>query len=185
MKRLFLILLIFVSINLFAQQENEREIKVGIETNILPFFYNGYHGSLWVGKNGYRARLVAAKADYPKNTVPDGFRKMTLSFYEIEFDIFFGDKKTEFLGWWLATGIGQTNHQVTTLINDLTENVNTIDIHIGIGYTFNLWKGLTVNPWGGLAWHTNFPNEITVGSEVWEPKSISPVGGLKIGYTIF
>ncbi|TGV00740.1 hypothetical protein [Flavivirga rizhaonensis] len=162
----------------------QTKFKVGVETNILPFLYNGYHGSIWGGKNGYRLRLVTAKTDYPSSTVPEGFSKVNLTFYEVEFDAFFGRRKSEFIGFWLASGIGRTTHEATTS-NGISDKTTTTDIHFGIGYTFSVWKGLTVNPWVGGAWHTDFPDEIVVGSEIWRPNSLSPVGGLKIGYTIF
>ncbi len=78
----FFALLLLLSSTLQAQG------RFGVESNLVPFFLDGYHISAWHGKEGYRARLVTAQAEYPDDLTAQGFEDKRLTFYEIEFDIF-------------------------------------------------------------------------------------------------
>ena len=158
------------------------EGKYGIESNLVPFFLDGYHASVWYGKNGYRARVVTAKSDYPSSLVQSGFEDQTLTFYEVEFDIFFGDKKDQFRGLWIAAGYGRTKQEIRSETTGSEASIRTNDIHFGTGYTFEITNDITLNPWIGGAYHLNIPTNVEVGSEVWNPDDIDLVGGVKLGY---
>jgi hypothetical protein len=127
--------------------------------------------------------LVTAKSSYPSGLVESGFKDQTLTFfYEIEFDVFFGENKDNFRGFWLAGGFGRTKHDITSETTGIDASIHTNDIHFGTGYTFEISKNFTVNPWIGAAYHINAPSSVAVGSEVWSPKEIDLVGGLKLGF---
>jgi hypothetical protein len=50
--------------------------------------------------------------------------------------------------------------------------VDLIDLHTGVGYAINLYKGLYINPWVGLSIHLNAPKEVNIGAEIWNPRKL-------------
>jgi hypothetical protein len=167
------------------QSNSKRTNKVlfGLESEIMTWINSGYHGSFWLGKNGKRIRLVVASATFPKYLNPEGFKNLTSDFYEIEFDYFFGKKRREFRGLWYALGSGYTKQTIESENTNLKRSIDLIDLHTGVGYAINLYKGLYINPWVGLSIHLNAPKEVNIGAEIWNPRTIDPVLGAKLGYS--
>ena len=159
----------------------QAEGKYGFESNVPTFFLGGYHGSFWYGDNGYRARLVTAKAVYPSGLVEAGFKDKTLTFLEVEFDFFFGESANKFRGFWLSGGGGRTKQEITSEKTGVAASIYTDDFHFGAGYTFEVAPRITVNPWVGGDYHLNSPRAVAVGSETWNPKELELVGGIKLG----
>lgn len=160
----------------------QAEGKYGFESNVTVFLLDGYHGSVWYGENGYRVRVVTAKAVYPSGMVASGFKNKILTFNEIEFDVFFGKNKNDFHGAWVAGGLGRTKHEITSKTTDMSNQIYTIDIHFGTGYTHEILENFTVNPWLGGVYHVDAPDSVAVGDEIWSPKKINFVGGVKLGF---
>lgn len=181
----------FLSVGAFAQSTIEgaanskdaNKFHFGFESEIMTWINNGYHGSFWFGKNGLRARLVVASATYPQYLNPEGFKNLTSDFYEIEFDYFFGKRKNEFRGLWCALGSGYTQQSIQSKATNLKRSIDLIDLHTGVGYALNLYKGLYINPWVGLSIHLNAPTEVNIGAEIWNPRKVDPVFGAKLGYS--
>ncbi len=188
MKKIFInkliLLLIFfiVATNYAFAQDSKEKLSFGIESEIMTWINQGYHGSFWIGKKGLRTRFVVAKATYPDNFNPEGFTNLTSEFYEIEFDYFFGENRNDFRGFWVALGTGYTKQSIESESTNITRSIDLISMHTGVGYAINLYKGLYINPWLGITLHLN-TQEINVGSEIWEPNLIDPVLGAKIGYS--
>lgn len=165
----------------FAQDSKEK-LSFGVESEIMTWINKGYHGSFWFGKNGLRARFVVAKATYPDKFNPEGFTNLTSQFYEMEVDYFFGKKRNAFRGLWVALGTGYTKQTIESETTQIKASTDLIDLHTGIGYAINIYKGLYINPWIGIDLHLN-TKDVEVGSETWTPNSIDPVLGAKIGYS--
>jgi len=176
-----LILFIITTNHTFAQDSKEK-LSFGVESEIMTWLNQGYHGSFWIGKKGFRARFVVAKATYPDNFNPEGFTNLTSEFYEIEFDYFFGKKRNKFRGLWVALGTGYTKQNIESETTNITASTDLIAMHTGVGYAINLYKGLYINPWVGITLHLN-AQEVNVGNEIWKPNLIDPVFGAKIGYS--
>lgn len=69
MKILFTILILFSSF-VFAQEEEpeievkprfKTEINTGAEINPIPYFYKGFHGTLWLAYNEFRFKATSSK----------------------------------------------------------------------------------------------------------------------------
>jgi hypothetical protein len=186
-----LLSIVFTTMGAYAQSETEEQsnrretnkVHYGVETEIMTWINSGYHGSLWLGKNGMRVRFVVASATFPEYLNPEGFKNPTSDFYEIEFDYFFGKKRREFRGLWYALGSGYTKQTIESKTTNLQSSVDLIDLHTGVGYAINLYKGLYINPWVGLSIHLNAPKEVNIGAEIWKPRTIDPVLGAKLGYS--
>lgn len=179
--------LVFISIysffgSLMYGQNADKKISFGIESEMMCFINKGYHGSFWVGYNGFRSRFVAARATYPSSLSPKGFKDLTSQFYELEVDTYIGKKRKEYRGFWFGTGLGLTKQSMVSEETNLKGKINLFDLHGGIGYTIGIYKGLYVNPWIGLDLHTN-TKTVVIGNQTWKPHFIDPVGGAKIGYS--
>jgi hypothetical protein len=180
-KTLLLLFTIVLSNHTFAQ-DSEKKLSFGVESEIMTWINKGYHGSLWMGRNGFRARLVIAKATYPDSFNPEGFTNLTSEFYEMEFDYFFGKKRNEFRGLWVALGTGYTKQSIESETTSISASTDLMVLHTGIGYAINIYKGLYTTPWLGMALHLN-AQDVEVGNETWTPNFMDPVFGAKIGYS--
>lgn len=163
-------------------QKADQKISFGVESEILTFINKGYHGSFWVGMNGIRARFVCAQATSPSFLSPKGFKDLKTQFYEMEVDVYFGKRRNEFRGLWVALGPGLTKQSIKSKDTNIKGKITMFDIHSGIGYSIGMYKGLYINPWIGLDLHTN-AKDVQIGNETWKPNLIDPVGGAKIGYS--
>lgn len=163
-------------------QDLEKKWHFGFESEIVTWINQGYHGSFWMGRNGLRARLVIAKATYPDSFNPEGFTDLTSEFYEIEFDYFFGKKRSEFRGLWVALGTGYTRQSIQSETTYIRASTDLIDLHSGVGYAITIYKGLYITPWVGVDLHLN-AQDVEVGNEIWTPNFIDPVFGAKVGYS--
>jgi hypothetical protein len=157
--------------------------KFGFESEILTWIQGGYHGSVWLGRDGLRLRAVVAQATFPQGLTPNGFRDLTSQFYEMECDLFLGDRADKFRGTWIALGGGLTRQSIRS--DDGHEGrLLLADIHSGFGYTTALPRGFTLNPWVGIDLHLNTPDQVAVGSQIWKPRWFDPVLGCKAGWSI-
>ncbi len=100
MKKTFRVLVLlflglFTAIKGSAQQAGGK-ITFGLESEIMCFINQGYHGSVWVGYNGIRSRFVVAQSTYPDRLAPKGFKNLKSQFYEIEVDFFLGKRRKEY-----------------------------------------------------------------------------------------
>jgi hypothetical protein len=63
-----LLSIVFTTMGAYAQSETEEQsnrretnkVHYGVETEIMTWINSGYHGSLWLGKNGMRVRFVSS-----------------------------------------------------------------------------------------------------------------------------
>lgn len=163
-------------------QKVDGKITFGLESEIMCFINQGYHGSVWVGYNGFRSRFVVAQSTYPDRLDPKGFKNLKSQFYEIEVDFFLGKRRKEYRGLWVASGFGLTKQSIESEITGLRGHANLFDWHSGVGYAIGIYKAIYINPWIGLDIHIN-PKNIYIGDEKWRPNIIDPVGGAKIGYS--
>lgn len=157
------------------------EAKFGIESSLLPYYLDGYHVSAWYGDNGYRARFEVSEASYPDEMVASGFTSSEVSFYEVEFDAYFGSQKNEFRGFWIGAGVGQSEHSITAISSNTSSNIISNDLHVSTGYTYSMMKNITVNPWVGASYYLGFPDDVVVGSDTWSPEALQLVGGFNLG----
>ncbi len=155
--------------------------EVGFESETMTFMNKGYHGSVWYGSDGKRVRLVYAKATYPQSLNPEGFTNFTSKFKEIEFDFFTSEEGGHFRGWWFAIGGGQTDMSIESKTTGATARITSDDLHSGIGYAISIVDGFYINPWIGADIHLNAPRTVQVGTEVWHPRKVDVVGGVKLG----
>jgi hypothetical protein len=160
---------------------NNANADIGIESEVVTFLNNGYHGSVWFGAEGRRIRFVYAKATYPGALTPSGFTNWTSRFKEAEFDFFFGDRKNDFRGPWFAIGAGQTEMSIESKSTAATARITSNDLHSGIGYAISVANKFYVNPWIGIDVHLNVPGSVQVGTETWNPRKVDWVGGMKLG----
>jgi hypothetical protein len=160
------------------------KVAYGFESELMTWINSGYHGSFWIGKNGHRFRAIVARATFPSQFTPEGFRDLTSQFYEVETDHFFGKNRAQFRGFWLAIGAGYTKQSIVEQTSHMKKAVDLIDIHSGAGYAINIYKGMYINPWLGIDYHVNAPDAVPVGNRVWKPGTVDPVFGAKIGYSL-
>jgi len=77
---------------------------LGSEIDALPFAMNGYYGSGFMGRNGWKLRYVVARSTTPAFMVTDGFKDKRTDAYALLADRFVGARRQTLEGFWIGGG---------------------------------------------------------------------------------
>lgn len=156
-------------------------VGLGLEADVVPYAFGGAHLDAWAGRDGWRARAIAATGKDPAFLTPSGFKNLRTDFLEIEIDRFIGARAAQFRGPWIAAG-GGAAHLTIDADNGSGRGSTTVpELSVGAGWIFSLPSNFYIDPWFGAGYQFT-PGSIAVGTRTWHPQRVVPEIGLKIGW---
>ncbi|WP_147415865.1 hypothetical protein [Ulvibacterium marinum] len=181
MKRLTLLFFLSVLCMTYGQFNNQqvKETTVGFELDALPYLTGGYYGSVWVGHNHFRYRVVVANLEMPDFFVEDGFTNNELQAYAVIVDYFF---KPELKGWWVGTGLEYWDSKIQTDAELETADYNNTVFTLGGGYVWKFHKNFYLNPWAAAHLRVAGDKDVPVDSSIFETPLFTPEISLKLGW---
>lgn len=174
----FIIIACFASSG-FSQGGEQAKTTIGFEMDAFPFINNGYYGSAWLGIGHLRLRGVIAKTTIPSFVVKEGFSDLETTAYAFIADYFFNDK---YEGWWVGAGTEYWQNSIKNPDNNLTADFNNVQLTLGGGYVWKIWRNLYLNPWGALHLRTAGDAEANAGGKIYESALLLPEASIKIGW---
>jgi hypothetical protein len=187
----FVMMLSFFSHILLAQQSlksadaaeiESRSWKLGTEVDVLPYVMGGYYGSAFVGHDGCRLRVVAARSDTPSFLVTSGFEKKRTDAYALLADRFFGSKRTQLKGFWVGGG---GEFWQSRIRQENTSNFTHYDNFVltaGGGYVWKLSKHFYLNPWSALHAVVAGNTSTNVSGKMYQQPRLTPEASVKFGF---
>jgi hypothetical protein len=186
MKKIILILIIFVSLTFvsFAQSERQEtdmsKFSVGTELDLLPYITGGYYGSVIIGYNNFRVRPIYSKANQPKFVLPNGFDKNEMNVYALLIDYFFNDDYST-RGLWVGAGFEYWRNNVRNETDRAEKSFDTQIFTVGGGYVWFITKNIYLNPWCAGHFTIGGDTDVMVGNKNYKSKFFLPEASLKIG----
>ncbi len=178
------VLLLFSSILVFPQDQDTipKKLKWGIEYDLMaPRIGKWYSVNLdaWVSHGRFKHSLVFARIDINnKHTTEESFIKDNLTAIGYRGEIF---SHKELKRWSTGIILLYSMHDVTTSINKQDGHFNTLLVGLPLGYTWVLWKHLTINPnLSIIVPLTNRTVKIGIDEVPQAPWGLEP--GIRIGY---
>lgn len=179
---LYLVLFIFFSTNVFAQDTISRPFKWGFEYDLMAPRIGAWHSvniSGYIGQGRIKHSLLFAHINInDHHLTEESFTKDNLNAFGYRFEIY---SRKELKRW--STGLLMifSMHDVTTAQNQQEGHFNTFIVGIPLGYTWVLRKHLTINPnLSILIPLTNRTVKIGIDEVPQAPWGLEP--GIRIGY---
>ncbi|WP_298893450.1 hypothetical protein [uncultured Psychroserpens sp.] len=165
----------------FGQADNQstKNISIGFELDAVPYIFQGYYASVWVGHNHFRYRAVITKIDTPDFILDDGFTNNEIRVYATIVDYFF---KPDFKGWWIGPGLEYWDAKIQTDAKLNTSKYNNVIFTLGGGYVWKFYKNFYLNPW--VAGHLRIAGDkdVIVDGSTFETPVIIPEISVKLGW---
>ncbi|MEX0288634.1 MAG: hypothetical protein AB3N14_05950 [Flavobacteriaceae bacterium] len=176
----FLFTFLFFIVTYSQDDEKQtRSTTVGFELDAVPYIFDGYYASVWVGHNHLRYRAVITNIDTPDFILEDGFTNNEIKVYAAIVDYFF---KPDFKGWWIGPGLEYWDASIQTDAKlETAEYSNTI-FTLGGGYVWKFHKNFYLNPW--VAGHLRIAGdkEVRVDQSTFETPVLIPEISVKLGW---
>lgn len=174
MKKIILILLVILNLQVFSE-----ECNLGFELDVLPFATGGYYGSVWKGLGNFRIRYINTEVNIPDFMLKDGFKDSKSNANAFILDYFFNEN---YEGLWFGIGYEYWENSIKNEDNSIKKDYNQNIFTFGTGYVFNLSNNFYLNPW--IAGHYNSKGEdsIDVGGKEFKIDEILYSASLKIGF---
>jgi hypothetical protein len=176
---LFLILILSIVSDAYAQQDSTKHFKVGAELDVLPYATGGYFAALWVGKNKTRIRVLTASVNKPDWAINKNYRNHHINAYAIVADRFL---KTHWNGWWISGGIVYWKSSIQTNALLQTSNFENFLLNGSIGYNWKFYRQFYLSPWAGISFRTAGDKNVPVDNKQFTLPFINPEASLKIGW---
>jgi len=177
-KTLATVILVLFAFASSAQQSPRTKINAGIEQDVLPYVTGGYFAGAWIGKDHIRIRAITAKVHKPGFIIKDGFTNNRVKAYALLGDYFL---KSNWKGWWAATGLVYWKNSIQTNARINTAHYNTWLLNGSIGYSFNLGWHFYLSPWSGLHFKIGGDKHVVVDGKLFTPPFVSPEASVKFG----
>lgn len=174
-------LLIFISalLSLNASAFAQKNIKFGLEQDILPYIFGGYFVGGFVSADHYRIRAVYANVTKPDFILESGFTNNKIEASAILLDYFLSpDQK----GIWLGSGLVIWNGSVQTKNQIGTAYHRDYLISIGGGYNYFFTDNLYVSPWCAVHTKVGGSKNAVVNDKTFSTPLFNPEGSLKFGW---
>jgi len=176
---LFLILILSIDSNIYAQQDSAKRFTIGAELDVLPYATGGYFAALWVGKNKTRIRLLTASVNKPDWSINNNFRNHHINAYALVIDRFL---KADLNGWWISGGIVYWKSSIQTNALLQTSNFENYLLNGSIGYNWKFYQQFYLSPWAGISIRTGGDKNTPVDNKEFTLPLINPEASLKIGW---
>ncbi len=180
--RILIFLFFFLFLITAKAQDADQQTKnttVGFELDAVPYIFNGYYGSVWVGHDHFRYRAVITKIDTPDFILEDGFTNNEMRVYAAIVDYFF---KPDFEGWWIGPGLEYWDASIQTDAELETAEYDNLIFTIGGGYVWKFHKNFYLNPWVAVHLRISGDKEVNVDQSVYETPLLIPEVSLKLGW---
>jgi hypothetical protein len=177
-----LVLFIIISATGFAQDTTKTQYKWGIEYDLMApriGAWNSVNLNAYIGHGRIKHSLMVASINIRNNHLTDeSFTKDNLRAFGYRFEIF---SHKEMKRWSSGLIMLYSMHDVITVHNLQEGHFNTFIVGIPLGYTWVLWRHLTINPnLSILVPLTNRTVKIGIDEVQQAPWGLEP--GIRIGY---
>ncbi len=177
-----LMLLIFISSTGFGQDVANNQYKYGFEYDLMApriGSWNSVNLSGYIGKGRIKHSLLFAHININGNHLTDeSFLQDNLNAFGYRFELY---SHKEMKRWSAGLLMLYSMHEVTTVHNQQKGHFNTFFVGVPLGYTWVLWKHLTINPNVSiLVPLTNRTVKIGMDEVQQAPWGLEP--GIRIGY---
>lgn len=146
-KALCLVFCVFISTAVFAQDTIKNPIKWGVEYDLMAPRIGAWHSvnvNAYLGHGRLKHSLFFAHININnKHLTDESFVKDNLNGFGYRFEIF---SHKELKHWSAGLLIMLSMHDVITVHNRQEGHFNTFIAGVPLGYTWVLWKNLTINP---------------------------------------
>jgi hypothetical protein len=159
-------------------------LALGLEVDLVPYLLNGAHADVWVGRDAWRLRAIAATDVAPSFFTPTGFEDLRTTIFEVEIDRFFGAQADRFRGPWVAGGGGLSRLTIDASDGSGRGSISAFELSAGVGWSFALPRNLYLDPWIGVGYQLT-PSSVEVGAQTWHPVRFGPLLGLKVGWNLY
>ncbi|WP_420399643.1 hypothetical protein [Flagellimonas sp.] len=156
-----------------------KKTTVGFELDAVPYLFEGYYGSVWVGHDHFRYRAVITKIETPSFILEDGFTNNEMKVYAAIVDYFF---KPGFEGWWIGPGLEYWDATIQTDAKLETAAYNNTIFTLGGGYVWKFHKNFYLNPWAAVHLRIAGDKEVRVDQSLYETPLLIPEISLKLGW---
>jgi hypothetical protein len=180
--KLCLIHFIIFSITGFAQDTIKSPFKWGFEYDLMAHRIGAWHSvniNGYIGQGRIKHSLIFAHINIADNHLTDeSFKKDNLNAFGYRFELY---SHKEMKRWSAGLLMLFSMHDVITVPNLQEGHFNTFIVGVPLGYTWVLWKHLTINPnLSILIPLTNRTVKIGIDEVQQAPWGLEP--GIKIGY---
>nr|WP_299167499.1 hypothetical protein [uncultured Allomuricauda sp.] len=175
---LFSFLLLVATYGQNAEDEVNKTV-VGFELDAVPYIFEGYYASAWLGHDHFRYRAVITKIETPGFILEDGFTNNEMKVYAAIVDYFF---KPGFEGWWIGPGLEYWDATIQTDAKLETAEYNNTIFTLGGGYVWKFYKNFYLNPWAAVHLRIAGDKEVMVDNSIYETPLLIPEISLKLGW---
>lgn len=176
---LIVLLLCFAIKGHFCYSQNGPPLIYGIELDALPFATGGYFGAVFVGKEHWRIRALAASVHKPNWTTKKDFRNHHINAYALTLDYF---TKDNWSGWWAGGGPVFWQSNIQGSINKEGVTFSNYLINGSLGYNFIVGSHFYISPWAGMSIKIAGDSNIAVQNQTYNLPLLNPELSLKIGF---
>jgi hypothetical protein len=166
-----------------VQAPSPRRWAFGSEIDALPFAMKGYYGSVFVGRNGWKLRAVAARSTTPSFMVTDGFKDKRTDACALLADRFIGARREKLEGLWVGGGGEYWRSRIRTDASPVYTDYHNVMLTAGSGYVWKLSRHFYLNPWTAGHFAAAGKRDIVVSGKSYKQPVITPEGSIKIGIT--
>ena len=176
---LLVLLSLFFSTALFAQQADGAKLSAGLELDFLPYATGGYFAGGWAGKGHVRLRALTARVHKPAVVVKKGFTNNDVTAYALVVDYFL---EKDWKGWWAATGLVHWKSSIQSDARLSTRHYENYLLNGSLGYNFPLSKSFYLSPWAGMHLRLGGDKHFTVDGKDFTAPMLNPEASLKLGW---
>lgn len=173
-KKLLLILFVIPSMA-FSQSKN---LRAGLELDLLPYATGGYFAGGWLGTDQLRVRGIIASVNIPEFLIPDDFTNNKIKAYAAVIDYSLTKNWT---GWFAGTGLVKWNGTIQSRSKIQTASYKTYLLNGTLGYNLKLNKYFYISPWAGLHLKIAGEGNVSVDGEIYRPPLFNPEASIKVG----
>lgn len=177
--RFIFILLCFV--NQTKAQEIQsvyKNLYIGLEQDILPYFCKGYSVGIWLGFDQFKAKINLSQFVRPHFISNSSLKEEKIILYQFSLN-FFLNKKLR--GIYLSTHLSQSFLSLQS--KDQYKKISSDDYFgIGLGYKIYFFKNFYLSTQLALHFKLNQTKDIFLGNFVYKSALVLPEINLNIGY---
>lgn len=151
---------------------------VGVEIETVPYFFGGYHGSLFYGYEHWRVRGVIVNATLDIG-LSNGFEKNKLLVGAAIFDYFF---QPEWRGWFLSSGFEYASGNISNKNVPGSADYKLWLFTAGAGYAWKFMGNLYIAPHVAFALRVAGDKTVSIQGVSQDTPLIQPEAGLRIGW---
>lgn len=151
---------------------------IGVEIETVPYFFGGYHGSLFYGYEHWRVRGVIVNATLDIG-LSNGFEKNKLLVGAVIFDYFF---KQEWRGWFLSSGFEYASGNISNKNVPGSADYKLWLFTAGAGYAWKLLGNLYIAPHVAFTLRMAGDKTVSIQGFSQDTPLIQPEAGLRVGW---